>query len=265
MSKVKDVEIPEIKVPEGKVYAYAGVEEPYLSDDVMDEIRPCRPKRDWMDRTDFKFANKCAPLTAANSIGWEILNPHHVQMNWEGYKDQKSLFIIRYDTKSHSPSSHFGSGIVTWHIPFLFQTPPGYGIYVMGPANNPKEGIIPLEGFVETDWLPYTFTMNWMITEPNKIIEFDKGEPICRIFVLPKELNNNIEIEVRNLDENADWKMRYSQWKAERERWNKARDEFEDSVEKGMGWRADYNKGQEPSGEKGDHLVYKSKKPKDMR
>jgi hypothetical protein len=40
---------------------------------------------------------------------------------------------------SPSAISHFGSGILTWNVPYLFRTPPGYNLLVRGPANWPKD------------------------------------------------------------------------------------------------------------------------------
>ena len=37
---------------------------------------------------------------------------------------------------------------------------------VQGPINRPKDGIAALPGIIETDWSPYSFTMNWMFTRP---------------------------------------------------------------------------------------------------
>ncbi|PJF42537.1 MAG: hypothetical protein CUN55_09930 [Phototrophicales bacterium] len=78
-------------------------------------------------------------------------------------------------------SSTFGYGIVTFDLPYLFKTPAGYNLQVRGAANYVKKGIQPLEGIVETDWLPMPFTMNWKITHPNEMIVFDVGDPICMI------------------------------------------------------------------------------------
>ena len=35
---------------------------------------------------------------------------------------------------------------------------------VTGPFNQPKDAIQPLTAIVETDWAPFTFTMNWKFT-----------------------------------------------------------------------------------------------------
>jgi hypothetical protein len=58
--------------------------------------------------------------------------------------------------------SQFGSGIVTFSPPWLFRTPPGWDLYVKGPSNRWKVNCVPLEGIVETWWLNYTFTLNWI-------------------------------------------------------------------------------------------------------
>jgi hypothetical protein len=43
--------------------------------------------------------------------------------------------------------------------------------------NSPKDGIAPLTGVIETDWLPYPFTMNWQMTRPGSV-RFDKDEAV---------------------------------------------------------------------------------------
>ena len=52
-----------------------------------------------------------------------------------------------------APRPHFGSGTVTWYLPFLFRTPPDYGLIVTGPANQDKAHIVALtwpNGVTET-------------------------------------------------------------------------------------------------------------------
>ncbi|MFB8344846.1 DUF6065 family protein [Brucella cytisi] len=44
------------------------------------------------------------------------------------------------------------------------KTEPEFDLFVTGSINRPKDAISPLTGFVETDWSPYTFTMNWRFT-----------------------------------------------------------------------------------------------------
>ena len=72
-------------------------------------------------------------------------------------------------------SQNFGHGVLTWHLNYLFRTSPGYNLYARGPANWPKDGIVPLEGIIETDWSVATFTMNWKVTVKNQPIDFEPG------------------------------------------------------------------------------------------
>jgi hypothetical protein len=71
--------------------------------------------------------------------------------------------------------------VLTWNVPYLFRTSPGYNLHVRGPSNWPKDGASPLEAIVETDWSPATFTMNWKLTRPGLPVVFEADEPICLI------------------------------------------------------------------------------------
>ena len=90
-------------------------------------------------------------------------------------------------------TSHFGNGIVTFSIPYLFRTPRGINLWVKGRRNYFKDGVQPLEGIVETDWLPATFTMNWKLTRPNHSVRFERGEPICMVVPIPRGLAEQLE------------------------------------------------------------------------
>lgn len=168
--------------------------------------------RQWMDATDQRFAYRCLPLTIANQAGWLIHSPVSVTAWWDGGASKSSLQLDfgqaaaspwSYTVDSNSLSggaatdaritSHFGSGVLTFSIPFLFRTPPGINLWVKGPANLFKDGAAPLEGIVETDWLPATFTMNWKITRPNHGVRFERGEPICMIVPVPRGLLESLD------------------------------------------------------------------------
>ncbi|NDG04180.1 MAG: hypothetical protein EB121_02330 [Alphaproteobacteria bacterium] len=46
-----------------------------------------------------------------------------------------------------------------------------------GAPNSAKHGIAPLDGLIETDWLPFGFTMNWRFTAPGQVtFERDDGQ-----------------------------------------------------------------------------------------
>jgi len=122
------------------------------------------------------------PLVIANQSGWLILNNQAFFARWNGGKEPASVELVYpKGTPPFSAESHFGHGILTWMIPYLFRTSPGYNLLVRGPANCPKDGVYPLDGIVETDWAVQTFTMNWKLMRPGVVVPFSVGEPICMI------------------------------------------------------------------------------------
>lgn len=201
-------------VPENKIYAYVV---PGVKKDVTKFIRPCKPIRQWMDDTPARYAYRCIPLTAANTMGWEILNPVDAEITWLGPDKQDQMDIKLSQKDPFAPHPHFGAGTATWYIPFLFKTPPEYGLLIDGPANHDKDGAVPLNAFVRSDWVPFPFTMNWRLTEPNKTVTFKAGEPICRIIPYPLALLNEMEIELHDLDEDPIFMNKVQQWNANRQ------------------------------------------------
>jgi hypothetical protein len=146
------------------------------------QIRPAQVERAWMETDAGRFAKRCLPLMIANQAGWELLNPAGFSAAWDG-GDHLAAITIWPHSPARDPGviSHFGLGILTWHVPFLFRTPPGYNLLVRGPANMPKDAISALEGIVETDWTSASFTMNWKFTRPGHTVTFEVGEPIAMI------------------------------------------------------------------------------------
>ena len=146
------------------------------------ELVPASSARSWMNETDQRWAYRCLPMVIANEAGWFVLNNETIFVTWSGSKDPSSLQITGAANGSFSPArSLFGYGILTWKVPFLFRTSPGYSLLVRGPSNWPKDSVYALEGIVETDWAVQTFTMNWKITRPNTVVQFLVNEPICMI------------------------------------------------------------------------------------
>jgi hypothetical protein len=182
------------------------------------EIRPAPATRAWMDETPHSYAYRCLPLNTANAHGWEILCPVDFRATWDGNVATNSIKIEAAGNPYHHPISHFGSGVLTFHVNVLFRTEDGQNLYVTGPANFFKDGIVPLQGVIETDWSPYTFTMNWKFTRPCTI-EFKKGEPFCFFFPLNRSAIEQTEPEFRAIDSDPETKKQF-------EEWNKSRDQF---------------------------------------
>jgi hypothetical protein len=146
-------------------------------------IVPAPTARTWMLNTPKQFANRCLPLLIANQAGWFLLNMQSFRATWNGGNERSSTSVEFLEGTPSRPgvASHFGNGILTWFVGYLFRTPPGYNLLVQGPSNMPKDGISALQGVVETDWAVANFTMNWKFTRPNHPVTFEAGEPFCMV------------------------------------------------------------------------------------
>ena len=168
--------------------------------------------RYWMDITTKGWANRCLPLRIANQAGWFVLNDVDFEVTWDGSAKLEGISFKFKEGESNFARSMFGFGIVTWTIPYLFRTQPGYNVLARGPANMPKDGAAPLDGIIETDWLPYPFTMNWKITAPGRKVRFEKDEPICMITPVRRGELEQFEPEILNLTSDAGLHRSYSAW-----------------------------------------------------
>lgn len=183
-------------------------------------LKPAARDRKWMDDTYQKFAYRCLPMVIANQFGWEVLSRHQIKATWNGgsQKDDMTVEVLRGDGPNLF-SSHFGSGVLTWSLPYLFRTPPGWNLMVRGPTNYPKDGLCPLDGVVETDWAHETFTMNWKFTRACTI-EFDIGDPICLVHPIQRGLLEMFEPLVAPIQADAELTQKYGDWASGRGRFN---------------------------------------------
>jgi len=189
------------------------------------QLVPAARTREWMDKTPGAFAYHCLPLVMANSLGWFLINNVPCEMEWDGTEPSSGLKIwateeLTENEKYFLPSSHFGSGVVTFHAEFMFWTEQKISIITKGPANMPKHGIQALEGVVETDWLPYPFTMNWKMTAKNTRVRFERGEPIAQIIPWPLDLIDQMEPEILSLQTNPELYAKYEDYRKKRGAFN---------------------------------------------
>ena len=245
---------------------------PGAPENVANLIRPARPKREWMDRTPENYAYRCLPLSAANSMGWEILNPVNCEFRWNGLTPHTQVFVYRERELRFGPKSHFGSGVVTWELPFLFRTTPEYGLVVTGPANHDRADITPLDGFIRTDWLPFPFTMNWRITSPDVSIRFEEGEPIARVFPYPLDLLDATEVELHDLDEDLEFKRQFEDWGKQRQQNYQSRQQKLSTTQPGENpdldslWNRQYVKGKGASAAEVQHQsLFRCEPVRDLR
>lgn len=215
------------------------------------EIVPAPADREWMDTGTKGWANRCLPLRIANQAGWCILNDTDFDAIWDGKNGLESLKILPRD-QSREPIfaiSMFGYGILTISIPFLFRTPPLHNLMVRGPANFFKDGAAPLEGLVEADWTPYTFTMNWKITRAMRPIRFAAGEPVCMLTPILRGELNQFRGEIRNLQSEPELLAGYTAWHQQRVAREQERIEAASNERRGV--QGHYIRGQGYLGESG--------------
>jgi hypothetical protein len=211
-------------------------------------IVPAPSARTWMDETGERFANRCLPLLVANQAGWLILNDQPLSVTWSGGERTGDLTVKPLDGKPRrSAKSHFGHGILTWHLPYLFRTSTGYNLLARGPANSPKDGIYALEGIIETDWACATFTMNWKLTRPNSEVVFEVDEPICMIVPQRRGEIEAFRPEVRDLESEPEVAERFQRWSRSRQDFLWRQRARHPAVEKAH-WQKDYFRGQGPGG-----------------
>lgn len=210
-------------------------------------LRTADRKRDWIEELPERFAYRCLPLVMANQSGWEILNPVAFTARWNGKAGLDAISIKFPGEKSELIGSHFGNGVLTFSLGYLFRTTKAHNLWVKGPANQPKDGIAALEGIIETDWAPFTFTMNWQFTRKRHKVSFEAGEPIATILPYPRHYVQKFEPVLRNLNENAKLYQQYVDWRDSRLTFNEElRQSGSEAAKKG--WQRTYMKGEDQAG-----------------
>lgn len=212
-------------------------------------LRPAGAQRDWMDATPESFAYRCLPLSIANAHGWELAAPCAVEAWWDGGAGTEAVKIQVEGPADPvtMPVSIFGQGVLTFHVPGLFRTPPGWNLWVGGPPNQPKDGIFALSGLVETDWSPYTFTMNWRFTRPNHRVRFEAGEAIAFLFPVERAALESFQPRFAPLDSAPELAAQFHDWSRSRDAFHQemARHPPRKPADK---WQKHYYRGVDPGG-----------------
>ncbi len=224
------------------------------------QISPASTNRTWMRKmleSRTGWPNRCLPMLIANQSGWELRNPCAFTATWMGQENGVDVIIApdKREADQLLPVSHFGSGILTWNLPLLFRTPPGYNLLVRGPANYPKDGVSPLEGIVECDWASASFSMSWKLTRKLIPVRFEVDEPICMIVPQRRAELEEFIPELRRIESDDDLQRKHEFFRRSRD----AAKQIEQIVRVNAGddvqWQGDYTRGKHPDGEAGtpDH------------
>jgi Family of unknown function (DUF6065)/Cupin-like domain len=213
-------------------------------------IRAAPATRAWMSATPESFAYRCLPLNIANAHGWEMLSPCGFEAAWDGGSGTPAV-TIQLDPGADAqrgPVSLFGQGVITFHVEAIFRTPPGWDLWVGGPPNGMKDAIAPLTGIIETDWSPFTFTMNWRFTRPGQPVRFEAMEPFCFLFPVQRGSVEAFEPAFAPLEADPATAARFRAW-------SEARDEFHARMQReppktpADRWQKHYYRGVDVGGE----------------
>ncbi len=215
-------------------------------------IRRAPATRPWMDKLPHQFAYRCLPLTMASSYGWELLCPSAFDATWLGGEGEDDIRVepVTAGAGAWVPVGHFGSGILTFHTGYFFRTEENVNLWASGPVNYNKHAVVPLSGLIETDWAPYTFTMNWAFTEKNHTVRFEKDEPFCSFFPVPRGLLESVEPEIREFDSIPETKAQYEAWSASRRQFNADLPTPGTEANENR-WQKNYYRGRFPDGTEG--------------
>jgi Family of unknown function (DUF6065) len=244
----------------------------YALEDFAPKLVAAHPQRGWMDHFPERHAYRCLPLTIANAHGWEALCPAPIEINWNGGREAKDISIRALKRLpggwpvDRFCCSHFTSGIVTFYLHYIFRTDPGWDLLATGSFNRWKDNASPLTGVIESDWLPYPFTMNWQILRPGRVI-FEEDEPFCFFFPVKTRALVDCELEIHNLSDNDELSQRHAEFRLSREEYMRQLGVDDNDSRKGGNWQRHYFLGRHPDGTKVDeHLGrIRLKNPVDRR
>ncbi len=203
-----------------------------------------------MDQTPDSFAYRCLPLNIANAHGWEVLTPFGFEAVWDGGVGTEAVTVTPDPgaQPERMAVSMFGQGVLTFHVEGLIRTPPGWSLMVGGSPNRFKDAIAPLGGVIETDWSPFTFTMNWRFTRPHTPVRFEAMEPFCFMMPVQTAATEAFEPRFEPMSADPDLERRFSGW-------NRSRDDFQRRMREAPPaasadkWQKHYYRGVDSDGE----------------
>lgn len=239
----------------------------YITGDNAPPIAPAPVSRAWMTaqaEADEGWPSRCLPMLIANQSGWELRNPCAFTATWIA---QESMDVMvepdQYRADQFLPAGHFGNGILTWRLPLLFRTPPGYNLLVRGPANYPKDAVCALEGVVETDWASASFSMSWKFTRKLMPVRFEVDEPICMIVPQRRGELEEFTPEIRPLAADAELQRKHELFLRERDAAKHAEQLARVAAGDRVDWQGDYTRGKHRDGEVGapDHQTRRRLRP----
>ncbi len=149
-------------------------------------------RREWMNAAEDGHPYRCAPLRLANVSELWIVAHEPTFVRWDPRAGRDLLSIDGLG------ESHFGHGIVTFRVPFVFDVSEPWCLLVKGPSNVVVPNAHALEGVIDPRAAAVGFTMNWLIQEGGTAI-FERGKPIAAITLIDPAALHATEVRIRPL------------------------------------------------------------------
>jgi hypothetical protein len=179
---------------------------------------PASPRREWMESL-APFIYRCLPLTMANQNGWVLESPCKFSAVWDGGPGVENMsfeFEQGFESLKNNIQCYFGGGIITFIFDFFIKTSEKTNLLVRGAPNFYVDNAQALEGLVETDWLNFTFTMNWKVILPNKPVLFNMGDPICFLQPVPHNYAEEFNFNLLYLEDNPELREKFEAYSQSR-------------------------------------------------
>lgn len=180
------------------------------------QLHPKACRMEKAEKTCIGLANKggvqwCGPYTNANKSGFWLYSPIDLDFTFDGEN-----FHI-HQSEDYGPDDYEivrslirpsdGSQIDKWCFPgvgrtkitmglveknvvqiwtgLIFETPPGWCLFIRDPVNFPKRNFEIMDAILETDWMQYDIWMNIVCSEGR--IRIGKDLPIAQIIPVRRE------------------------------------------------------------------------------
>lgn len=178
--------------------------------------------RQWMDDTAMGYAYRCLPMTYASRHGWCVRLTSDVEVMWNGDTGPQGTSIIcgKEQNGWRVVDNGTGNGVVTFHLNAIPRTSPDWNLWIIGAPNLVIPGASPLSGVIESDWMFSSPTMNWKITEVNKLVTFKKGDPVIFFFPVHKTVLETFRLKHLDIEDSPEMQknfLEHSQWRAEKD------------------------------------------------
>ena len=192
---------PGFEVPQDKILIipFSGRDEQYDRYPEIVESLKGNIKRSWLNN----HAYYCLPLNIANQYGFIIKSAYDFDATWDGSFDNPNDIHININNPADSicmQSIHpgFAQGILTIQNSFQFKTPPGINLMTIAAPNFFIPGIQAMTAVIETDQIRRDFSFNLKLTDPGRVVEIKKGDPLAAFIPIPRYFIEKFELDTAN-------------------------------------------------------------------